>query len=134
MEKTTRAHWSKTQRQAVLDNIDRLSVEEIAAQVNRSPRAVRLFLHRHKITQSKTVKNNVTLSVLQRKFIHPEYFNPTKQFFIEVRINQKRWWDLYYGRKPITLDEYERLCAHLDIPAVDRFEAKQNDLFEPPYY
>lgn len=125
----SKIHWTEQQKQTVLDNINRLTIEEIAFHVDRSPRAVRLFLHRQKITLGETVKHNLTLSVLQRKFGHPEYFTPTKRFFIDVKINQKRWWDLYYGRKQITQEEYDRLCEHLNISPEDRFESRQMELF-----
>ena len=125
----SKIHWTEQQKQTVLDNINRLTIEEIAFHVDRSPRAVRLFLHRQKITLGETVKHNLTLSVLQRKFGHPEYFTPTKRFFIDVKINQKRWWDLYYGRKQITQEEYDRLCEHLNISPEHRFESRQMELF-----
>jgi hypothetical protein len=124
------AHWTEKQKQAVFDHLGRLSIEEIALIVGRTPRAVRLFLHRHKIALGQTVKHNLTQSVLQRKFEHPEYFTPTKQFFSDVKINQKRWWKLYYGREQISPEEYERLCNHLNIPPVDQFEARQMNLFK----
>ncbi|MDR2915590.1 MAG: XRE family transcriptional regulator [Tannerella sp.] len=127
MKKT---HWTEHQKKTVLDNIGRLSIEEIAFHVDRTPRAVRLFLHRNKITLGETVKHNLVITVLQRKFGHPEYFTPTKQFFIDVKINQKRYWDLYYGRKQISQEEYERLCSHLNIPPEDSFEARQMEIFK----
>jgi hypothetical protein len=107
-----------------------MTVEDIARNINRSPRAVRLFLHRNKISPGKKVKHNLTLNVLARKFEYPEYFYPTRQFFIRVRINQKRWWDLYYGRQQISPEEYDRLCSHLNVSPEDKFEARQMDLFE----
>lgn len=126
----SKVHWSEKQKQLVFDKVGHISIEEIATQVGRTPRAVRLFLHRNKITLGETVKHNMTLTVLKRKFGRPEYFTPTKQFFIDVRINQKRWWALYYGRKQITQDEYDRLCSHLDIAPEDQFEARQMDIFK----
>jgi hypothetical protein len=126
----SKTHWSEAQKQIVFDSIGKISIEDIATRVNRTPRAVRLFLHRHKIAPGKTVRHNLVLSVLKRKFDYPEYFAPTKQFFLDVKINQKRWWALYYGRNPITPEEYDRLCNHLNISPVDRFEARQMELFE----
>ena len=125
-----RSHWNKNHRQYVFDNVGHIPVEDIATAVGRSPRAVRLFLHRNKITLGETVKHNLTLTVLQRKFGRPEYFTPTKQFFIDVKINQKRWWDLYYGRKQISQDEYDHLCSHLNITPEDQFEARQMEIFK----
>jgi hypothetical protein len=126
MDKLT--HWTEEQKQFVRDNAGRLPVEDIAAGIGRSPRAVILFLHRNRVAVGKTVAHNLTLAVLKRKFGHPEYFAPNRRFFRETRINQKRWWDLYCGRKQITPEEYDRLCSHLDIPPEDKFEARQMDI------
>ncbi|MDR1116613.1 MAG: XRE family transcriptional regulator [Tannerella sp.] len=123
-------HWNEQQKKYALTSAGQVTVEDIALNIGRSPRAVKLFLHRNKVNIGRTVKHNLTLTILQRKFGHPEYFYPTRQFFNTVKINQRRWWDLYYGRKQICREEYERLCSHLNISPEDSFEARQIELFE----
>ena len=47
----------------------------------------------------------------------------------EVGINQMRFWDLYYGRKPITNEEYLSLCDYFGITLQEAFEARQLNIF-----
>jgi hypothetical protein len=127
---TKNPHWNPAQKQFLAENLGKITIEDIAGEIGRSPRAVRLFIHRHKLTSGITVGNNVTIRLLKTKFGRPEYFSPTKEFFAAVGINQKRWWDLFYGRKQIQVEEYNRLYKHFDVAPEDEFGAIQLSLFD----
>ena len=48
----------------------------------------------------------------------------------ETGIGQRRWWDLYYGRKSITGKEYTAVAEYLGITIQEAFESRQLELFE----
>lgn len=68
------------------------------------------------------------------KFKHPENFMPNRPFYKAVGINQMRFWDLYYGRKPITQEEYLSLCDYFGITLQEAFEARQLNIFNNENY
>ena len=68
--------------------------------------------------------------ILTKKFTNPEYFNPNRSFYDSVGITQKRWWDLYYGRKPISDNEYKKLSSHFGIELDDIIMNEQLNLFD----
>lgn len=93
-------HWTKKEMDYVIENYGKIPIEEISIKIKRSPTAIRTFLHRNKISiGGKKVKHNMIQSVLEKKIGNSKYFSPTRKFFESVRIGQRRWWDLYYGRK-----------------------------------
>jgi hypothetical protein len=102
----------------------------MASHLHKSELAVKLFLHRRQISFGKTVKRNIVIELLRMKFTHPEYFHPTRDFYNAVSINQVRWWDLYYGRKSITQQEYLDLTKHFNITLEEAFEVRQLVLFD----
>lgn len=104
-------------------------MEEMAEYVGRSPLAVKLFLHRKKIVAGQTVKRNLVQEMLRLKFRHPENFSPTREFYREVNINQMRFWDIYYGRKQITQQEYVALSKYFGLTLQEAFEARQLSMF-----
>ena len=101
----------------------------MAVSVGRSELAVQLFMHRRKIVIRQVVKRNLVQEILSLKFKHPENFMPNRPFYKEVGINQMRFWDLYYGRKPITNEEYLSLCDYFGITLQEAFEARQLNIF-----
>ena len=101
----------------------------MAAFVGRSELAVQLFMHRRKIVIRQVVKRNLVQEILSMKFKHPENFMPNRPFYKAVGINQMRFWDLYYGRKPITNEEYLSLCDYFGITLQEAFEARQLNIF-----
>lgn len=123
-------HWTEEQKSFVVSNIGKMSLTLICEKINKSERAVNLFLLRNRIYVGKTVQRNIVIEMLRIKFVDPEYFTPTKSFYKTVGINQLRWWDLYFGRKQITDDEYLALAKHFNISLEEAFEARQLTLFE----
>lgn len=122
--------WKPEEKQFVIDNAGKMTLSELSIKVHRSELAVQLFLHRNRIVIGQTVKRNLVQEILKIKFGHPEYFNPTKAFFKAVGINQIRWWNLYYGRKPITQNEYLAVATHFNISLQEAFNARQLNIFE----
>lgn len=113
----------------IRDNAGKLTLSEMAVSVGRSELAVQLFMHRRKIVIRQVVKRNLVQEILSLKFKHPENFMPNRPFYKEVGINQMRFWDLYYGRKPITNEEYLSLCDYFGITLQEAFEARQLNIF-----
>lgn len=74
------------------------------------------------------------MEMLKLKFKHPEDFTPTRAFYKETGIGQRRWWDLYYGRKPITGKEYTAVAEYLGVTIQEAIESRQLELFEEKEY
>jgi hypothetical protein len=122
--------WTPEQKKYLRENIEKKTFKEIGAAISKTELAVQLYIHRNKIPVGRTVVRNLVQEILTLKFIHPEYFHPTRGFYEAVKLTQKRWWDLYFGRAPITEDEYVRLIEHFCVSLTDAFEARQLNLFE----
>ena len=121
--------WTPEEEQYIRDNAGKQTLEEMSAYVNRSPLAVQLFMHRRKIVTGQLVKRNLVQEILRIKFRHPEDFMSTRKFYMAVKINQMRWWDIYYGRKPVTQQEYIALSDYFGITLQEAFEARQLNMF-----
>ena len=121
--------WKQEEEIYVRENVGKKTMEEMAEYVGRSPLAVKLFLHRKKIVAGQTVKRNLVQEMLRLKFRHPENFSPTREFYREVNINQMRFWDIYYGRKQGTQQEYVALSEYFGLTLQEAFEARQLSMF-----
>lgn len=117
--------WTPEHEKYVIENIDKVPLPDICNHVGRSERAVKLFLHRNKITVGPTVKRNLVKELLTLKFVCPEYFQPNRAFYKAVGINQMRWWNLYHGKENITETEYAALVGHFKVTLLDAFNARQ---------
>lgn len=129
MEERTRPTWTATEKRYVLEHYNILTTEQIADNLCKSVAAVRNYLVRNRLSISK-VNRNILIELLRIKFTEPEYFRPTRKFYEATGINQKRWWDLYLGRKQITQEEYLAICKHLNVSLYDAFQSRQIKLFE----
>jgi hypothetical protein len=67
--------------------------------------------------------------LLTLKFVHPENFAPNKEFYKAVKITAKRWWDIYYGRKPCTQEEYVSLATYFKVTMQEAWESRQLSIF-----
>ena len=121
--------WSPEQKDFLLENKDSLTATDIGEKLGKTEMAVNLYMLRHHIVVGPVVKRNLVRELLNLKFKKHEYFSPTRIFYQEVRISQKRWWDIYRGRSQLTEDEYIRLIEYFDISLKDAFEARQLNLF-----
>ena len=122
--------WTEGDVTFVKNNLGKLSFEQMGRALNRSAMSVRLFCLRNRFTVGLQVKRNILMEMLKIKFRHPEDFTPTRAFYTETGINQRRFWDLYYGRKNISSKEYVAVAEYLGVTLQEAFETRQLDLFE----
>jgi len=128
--KAANKRWTEEDATFVKNNLGKLSFEQMGRALNRSAMSVRLFVLRNRLTVGLQVKRNILMEMLKIKFRHPEDFTPTRAFYTETGINQRRWWDLYYGRKPITGKEYAAVADYLGVTIQEAFDSRQLNLFE----
>lgn len=122
--------WTAQEAEYIQQSLGKVSFEDMAAYLGRSPMSVRLFVLRRRMTPGPLVKRNLLMEMLKLKFRHPEEFTPTRAFYKETGIGQRRWWDLYYGRKPITGKEYTAVAEYLGLTIQEAMESRQLELFE----
>ena len=122
--------WTAQETDYIQQSLGKVSFEDMAAYLGRSPMSVRLFVLRRRMTPGPLVKRNLLMEMLKLKFRHPEEFTPTRAFYKETGIGQRRWWDLYYGRKSIPGKEYTAVAEYLGITIQEAFESRQLELFE----
>ena len=122
--------WTFEDIAFVKRNLGKVSLKDMASHLKRSPMSVRLYILRNRLTPGPLVKRNLLMEMLKLKFRHPEEFTPTRAFYKETGIGQRRWWDLYYGRKSITGKEYAAVAEYLGITIQEAFESRQLELFE----
>lgn len=121
--------WSQEDEQYVRDNIGKLTLAQMAEHVYRSELAVKLFIHRNRLSSGNGIKRNLVLEMLKLRYKHPEDFTPSRKFYNEVKITQRRFWDLFYGRKSITEKEYVALTEYFGITLHEAFETRQLSFF-----
>lgn len=117
--------WTSESEQYVRDNAGKLTLAQMAEHLGKSELAVKLFMHRRQIVVGKIVKRNLVLEILSLRFRYPEDFNPNRRFYNTVGINQMRWWNIYYGRKPVTQEEYMSISEYFEITLEEAFNARQ---------
>ena len=122
--------WTKQEENFVRQNLGQLSIKEMATRLERTEMSVRLYILRNRLTVRQLIRRNLLLEMLKIKFRHPEDFTPTRLFYKETNINQRRYWDLYFGRKPITGKEYVAVAEYLGVTVQEAFDSRQLDLFE----
>lgn len=128
--KSVNKRWTGNDITFVKQNLGKLSFEQMGRELNRSAMSVRLFALRNRLTVGLQVKRNILMEMLKIKFRHPEDFTPTRVFYTETGINQRRFWDLYYGRKAISSKEYAAVADYLGITMQEALGSRQLDLFE----
>ena len=103
--------WNRDEVAYLVDNYGKMSLEDLSRELNRSVMAVRLYALRHRLDDKhQVVKENRLKKLLEYRFRHLEDFHPSKYFFKETGINQVRYWDLFFGRKPIKPQEYKAVA------------------------
>lgn len=122
--------WTDEDCELVERNLGILSIEDMAECLQRTPMSVRLFIFRRRMSPGPIVKRNLLIAMLKIKFKHPEDFNPSRAFYLETGIGQRRWWNLYFGRKAITGKEYNKVANYLGITIKEAIESRQLELFE----
>lgn len=125
-----RSKWTSEDKDFVLSNIGKLNYGEMSSLTGKSTMAIHLFIHRHRMSPRCVQKENILFRLLAKKFVNPEYFQPTRDFYETVKIGQKRFWSIYKGEEKITEEEYLRIAAHLGVSLEDAMESRQLSLFE----
>lgn len=129
--KMSNKKWNKKEAAYLVDNYGKMSLEELSANLGRSVMAVRLYALRHRLDDKhQVVKENRLKKLLEYRFRHLEDFHPSKFFFRETGINQVRYWDLFFGRKPINPEEYKAVAEYFNITISEAFDSLQLNLFE----
>lgn len=130
MKNSKNKRWTQRDNDYILQNFGKVSLKDMAVHLGRSQMSVRLYILRKRLTVGPTVKRNLLLEMLKIKFRHPEDFNPTRTFYEETGISQRRYWNLYFGRKTISVKEYAAIAEYLGITMQEAFDSRQLDLFE----
>lgn len=123
--------WNRDEVAYLVDNYGKMSLEDLSRELNRSVMAVRLYALRHRLDDKhQVVKENRLKKLLEYRFRHLEDFHPSKYFFNETGINQVRYWDLFFGRKPIKPQEYKAVAEYFSITISEAFDSLQLNLFD----
>ncbi len=127
----SKSRWEKEEIDFVEKNYGIVPLEKMARRLGRSAMAVRLYVLRHRLdAKHQMVKENRLKKLLDYRFRHIEDFQPSRYFFKETGINQMRYWDLYFGRKAITPEEYKAVADYFNITKAEAFDSMQLDLFD----
>lgn len=121
--------WNDAEREFLLENLDKMTIKELAKTLHRTELAIKLYIHFQRIKKSDC-KRNLLLEILTQKFVHPENFRTTRSFFKTVGISQVRFWKLYRGDTPVSEKEYIALIRYFNVDLLDAFEARQLKLFD----
>ena len=127
-----KSNWSAAEDKFLREQLSEgLSLKSIAATMGRSEDAVYLYCYRH-ITLKPVLKNPMMRRLLEIKFGNPDFFHPSKDFFRQTGINQKRWTELAWGYVQPTQDELKRAATILNFTVEETFklmDARQLELF-----
>ncbi len=123
--------WSVDEADYVRKHLGKVTLDAMAKHLGRSEMSVRLYVLRKKWPMGGlTVKRNLLVELLKTRFKNLEDFTPSRTFYKETGIGQRRYWDLYFGRKSITGKEYAAVADYFGITVREAFESRQLKLFE----
>ncbi|MBM6865864.1 XRE family transcriptional regulator [Bacteroides caecigallinarum] len=122
--------WKQNEIDFLTENIGKLTLAEMATTLGKTELAVKLYMHRHRMNIGPVVKRNLLQELLRMKFGNPKFFQPTREFYAEIGITQRRFWDLFHGRKQITDAEYLQFAKYFNVSLEEAFEARQLNLFQ----
>lgn len=115
MSKTdTKKRWTAKEVEYIKANATAISIKDMATKLGRSELSVQLYMLRHGIARHQQVKRNLLRELIGVK-IDTAYFNPTKDFYRAVNINQVRFQQIWQGYRQATSDEMERVAHHLNF-------------------
>lgn len=123
--------WTPEDADYAREHLGRVTLKEIAGHLGRSEMSVRLYVLRKKWPMGgRTIKRNLLVELLKMRFKNLEDFTPSRAFYQETGIGQRRYWDLYFGRKSITGKEYAAVASYLGVTITEAFESRQLSLFD----
>jgi len=104
-------------------------MSEICEQLGRTERSVNLFIHRHKY-DPRILKDTLLLRILKIKFGDPRLFSPNRDFYLAIKMGQKRFNGILKGEWIMTDEECKRITDFFNIPYELVSEARQMYLFD----
>ncbi len=116
--------WRKHER-FVRNWIGKLPLPEIARRLEVTEYDLKLYIHRERIFPIKTDHRNLAYEIVKLKFVHPEYFRPTKKFYKATGMTQRQWWSAYRGETKLTEEQYTRVSTHLGVTLEEAIESRQ---------
>lgn len=129
-----KANWSPAEDRILRDELEKNTLlKDIASLLDKTEEAVYLYCYRHNIPLRIRLKNPMMRNLLEIKFGTPEFFRPSKEFFLRVGINQKRWAELSWGYIQPNQDEMMRVAKEFNFTVEETFKlmsTRQLDLFE----
>ena len=133
VEKTEHKRWTPEDVDYINSHFGLMSIEDMAFALERTPMAVRLYIHQHRLVPigQRTVKRNILVELLRLRFRHLEDFHPSKYFYAECHLSAPRYADLFYGRRQIKPEEYRAIADYFGITAAEALESRQLELFDP---
>lgn len=125
--------WHRKRIDFLKQNYDKMNIDEIAEKLGVTSNAVAIKAHRLRLDVRKTIQRervakNICREMVARN-IDPKYFRPTRDFYRNTGIGQKRFWQLFRGEKNMTDYEHKAIAKELGIPASEAFNMKQTSLF-----
>lgn len=106
--------WRAYEVQFLLDNLQKMNVDEIAAQLNRSTTSVKLYMFRHDIVTKQQVKRNLMRELVSLR-IPAECFKPIRQFYESTRINQVQFYKIWHGYRQANVEELKAVSKYLNL-------------------
>ena len=123
--------WTAEDAEYVRQNYGKVTLDSMAKHLGRSEMSVRLFVLRKKWPAGgRVVRRNILVELLKMRFKNLEDFTPSRAFYSETGIGQRRFWDLYFGRKSITGKEYAAVADYLGVTVQEAMESRQLSLFD----
>jgi hypothetical protein len=123
-------NWNDHREQIIKMLEENKQPDKIAELLNVPVYDLRQFIHRERLFLHLDQGRNLALELVRMKFIHPEFFKPTRRFYIDVGIGQRRWYLLLKGREKMTEDEYKRISSYFGVTLQEAFEARQINFLE----
>lgn len=127
----TQKTWTPQDKQFLEDNIEKMTLPDLAKHFNRSQLAVKCFIIRERLPYRNQVKVNLLIELLELRFGNPRYFKPNREFYRSVQMSQIRFWKLYRGEVNPTEKEYNTLKDHFNITVENIEYNRQLELFNP---
>lgn len=112
-----------------------MQMSELVRRLKRSETAIRLKMHRMRITLRSVVpdKENPLFSIINAKYNgHPEYFTPSQGFYDRTGIKKVLFWKMYRGEVRASVDVCKKVAEELGVTGVELIGALQQSLFDNP--
>ena len=129
MAKKKNLDW-RQHEEYIRENINRIPLDQMAETLNVGEYDLYQYVHRERIFPISTKPKNLAYELVKIKFVHPEYFKPTRRFYQAVKMTQRQWWAAFRGEIRLTEEQYKRLSIHLGITLEEAFEARQLELIQ----